>query len=92
MIRFIDLGKQIANYEEDSEWPRQFAFFNTVNDQFVSINGYVVFDSLADFLSEVEQAEEVDPIFISRLCSLMPDWVKMAPAPREMRMIYGFKG
>lgn len=92
MIRFIDLGKQIAVDESDPDWPRQFAFFNTINDQFISINGYMVFDSLADFLSEVEQTDEIDAVLLSRMCSLLPEWVRTVPAPRQMTQVYGFKG
>ena len=95
MIRFVDLGKQLGVLEEDdpeNDWPRQFAFFNTIDSQFIKIAGYVVFDSLSDFLQAVEQEDEVDPIFINRLLGLMPEWARMVPAPRQNLQIFGFKG
>ena len=73
MIRFIDLGKQIAVDETDPAWPRQFAFYDTIQDRFISINGYMVFDSLADLASEMEQ-DFTDPEFYNRLLRLLPDW------------------
>ncbi len=97
MIRFIDIGYQISPYDKDdplreADWPRQFAFFNTVDSQFIKINGEVVFDSLADLLMQIEQAEEVDVMFINRLLGLLPEWVRTVPAPRNTTQIFGFKG
>jgi hypothetical protein len=46
MIRFVDVGRQLGL---DEEWPRQFAFFNTVTDTFVSFRGIQVWDSRANF-------------------------------------------
>ncbi len=43
MIRFIYIGDQI---EEDG---KQFAFFNTCNNKFVTFEGEEVFDSVKDF-------------------------------------------
>lgn len=91
MIRFIDLGKQIAVDEDDPKYPRQFAFFDTIPSQFVKINGYVVFDSLADLMAEIEQDESVHADFARRLLGLTPDWVRTIPAPRESMQIEGFK-
>jgi hypothetical protein len=76
MIRFIDLGRQIALDENDESWPRQFAFFNTINNQFVKINGYHVFDSLADLIQEMEQEDSMTEEFATRLVSLTPEWVR----------------
>jgi hypothetical protein len=92
MIRFIDLGKQIAVDETDPNWPRQFAFYDTVADRFVAINGWQVFDSFGDFLSEVEQDDEITGEFATRLARLMPGWARMVPAPRNNHVIFGFKG
>jgi hypothetical protein len=91
VIRFIDLGKQIALDETDPSWPRQFAFFNTIPDQFVKVNGYVVFDSLADLLTEIDQDETVDSYFTNRLLSLLPEWVRTVPAPQNTTQIWGTK-
>jgi hypothetical protein len=79
MIRFIDLGKQIAVDETDSEWPKQFAFFDTIVDQFVSINGYVVFDSLEDVMMEIK-AEDMSLASMERILGLIPDWVRKSNA------------
>jgi hypothetical protein len=42
VLRYVYIGDQI---NEDAQ---QFAFFNTVPDQFVDFGGQVVFDSVAD--------------------------------------------
>ena len=73
MIRFIDLGKQIASYEADPEYPRQFAFYNTVSDTFLSANGGQVFDSWDEFLAHA--ALELTLETINRCRSLCPKWV-----------------
>src|SRR5579863_815002 len=94
MIRFIDLGKQIALDEDDEEWPRQFAFFDTIYSQFVKINGYVVFDSLNDLLTEMQQDETglITVEFANRLLSLCPDWLVVQVAkPRQMMIVEGIK-
>lgn len=91
MIRFVDIGRQLAVDENDESEPRQFAFYNTIYNQFVKINGYHVFDSLGDFLSEVEQDDEISAEFATRLCGLMPEWVRRVPAPRCNAWIFGIK-
>lgn len=90
MIRFIDLGKQIAVDETDPNWPRQFAFYDTVHDRFISINGYMVFDSLADLISEIEQ-NYTDAEFANRLLNLLPDWAKVMRVanPRMSCPVFG---
>jgi hypothetical protein len=92
VIRFIDLGKQIAVDETDPAWPRQFAFYDTVGDHFISINGCMVFDSLADLISEIEQ-DYTDPHFANRLLGLLPDWVMImkVPNPRMSFKVEGLK-
>ncbi len=50
MIRFVDLGKQLAVDETDPACPRQFCFFDTIPDQFIKINDSYVFDSLGALL------------------------------------------
>ena len=73
MIRFIDLGKQIAVDETDPDYPRQFAFYNTVNDQFISVNGSQVFDSWREFDTYADG--ELTPEFILRCKRLCPLWL-----------------
>ena len=76
MIRFIDLGKQIGpGAGVDEDWPRQFAFFNTVDDRFIELGYEQVFES----------AEEVKTLHgikssgypLDRLLSFIhPNWPK----------------
>lgn len=83
MMRFIDLGKQIAVDESDEEWPRQFAFFNTVDSHFLEFDGEQVWDSWTDFEdSWKEHWGTVDPASKKeltrqhdRLKSLCHSWV-----------------
>lgn len=73
MIRFIDLGKQIAVDETDPDYPRQFAFYDTISDQFISANGGQVFDTWNEF--HVNAAHELTSERIERCRSLCPAWV-----------------
>jgi hypothetical protein len=73
MMRFIDLGKQISADESDPEYPRQFAFYNTISDQFVVVNGGTVFDTWNEFLDQAALDLTVEEI--NRLKSLCPEWV-----------------
>jgi len=73
MIRFIDLGKQIGL---DEDWPREFAFYNTVVDDFIKLNGTVVWNNFKEF----EQDFKADfgnryLDYFERLKSLCPEWV-----------------
>jgi hypothetical protein len=72
MIRFIDLGKQIALDENDPDWPREFAFYDTCMAQFLSFDGQSIFDSLEDLL---EQMDDEDAAYMKRITSLIPKWV-----------------
>jgi hypothetical protein len=92
MIRFVDIGRQLAYDEKDESEPRQFAFYNTMFNQFVKINGYHVFDSLADLMQELEQDDTITAEFATRLINLTPKWVRTVPAPRNNTQIFGFKG
>lgn len=49
MMRFIDLGKQIAVDESDPDEDRQFCFFNTIDSQFLKFDGESVWTSWKDF-------------------------------------------
>ena len=73
MIRFIDLGKQIAVDETDPDYPRQFAFYNTISDTFLSANGGQVFDSWHEF--EKNATGEISRDMVSRCFGLCPKWV-----------------
>jgi hypothetical protein len=73
MIRFVDLGKQIAVDEDDPDYPRQFAFYNTISDQFIDLggNGHV-WDSWIDILKYAHADREL----LDRLWDLSPEWTK----------------
>lgn len=95
MIRFIDIGLQISPYAEndpEANWPPQFAFFNTIDNQFVRINGKVVFDGLGDLIQQIELDDAVDEHFANRLMGLTPDWVRTVSNPRHNMQIWGIKG
>lgn len=72
MIRFIDLGKQIALDENDHEWPREFAFYDTCIAQFLSFDGQQLFDSVEDV---IDQMDDHDAAYVKRIMSLIPAWV-----------------
>jgi hypothetical protein len=72
MIRFIDLGKQIATDPDDPEWMREFAFYDTCIAQFLSFDGRQVFDSREDLL---EQMDDEDAVYMKRIIGLIPSWV-----------------
>lgn len=84
MIRFIDLGKQIAVDESDPEYPRQFCFFNTIDDQFLIYDGEQVWETWEEFdrAWRVHLSFACSQILIQslnneyyRLRSLCPAWV-----------------
>ncbi len=72
MIRFIDLGKQIALDENDPDWSREFCFYDTITASFLRFDGQSVFDSVEDLL---EQMDDEDAAFMKRITSLIPKWV-----------------
>lgn len=72
MIRFIDLGKQIALDENDPEWPREFCFYDTLQASFISFDGQQIFDSVEDLL---EQMDDSDANYMRRVTSIIPAWV-----------------
>jgi hypothetical protein len=72
LIRFIDLGKQIALDENDPDWLREFCFYDTCTATFLRFDGQSVFDSWEDLL---EQMDEEDHAYMKRVTSLIPAWV-----------------
>ena len=72
MIRFIDLGKQIAQNENDPDWPREFALYDTLQAQFLSFSGQEVFDSKEDLLDNID---DPDPAYLRRIIKVLPEWV-----------------
>ena len=69
MIRFIDLGKQIAADPNNPEWMKEFAFYDTLQAQFLTFDGRQVFDSREDLL---ENLDDGDDIYVKRILGLLP--------------------
>lgn len=72
MIRFIDLGKQIAQDHNDPDWPREFALYDTLQASFISFSGRQVFDSHEDL---IEWMDDHDKAYAKRILNLIPEWV-----------------
>lgn len=75
MIRFIDLGKQIAQDKNDPEWPREFALYDTLQASFISIGGMQVFDCRQDL---VDNMDDNDISYMRKVLSVIPEWVPKA--------------
>jgi hypothetical protein len=73
MYRFIDLGDQII------DGVREFAFFDTVTDNFLDFCGSQTFDSIADFKSWAEGSGQD----FERCLALIPDWVPVLTRWRD---------
>lgn len=70
MIRFVDLRPaDIAG--------ARFAFWDTVRDEFIKIQGATVWETWAEFLDYATSFVDVD--FIIRLRGLCPEWVHEKP-------------
>jgi hypothetical protein len=73
MIRFILIGSQISLNEGDTD----FAFFSTVTDRFIAINGQSVFNSRDDFKEACSYAlTSIYSAYLVRLYGLIPDNIK----------------
>lgn len=68
MIRYINIGHQI---NLDPGQPRQFAFFDTVTDTFLEIDGVQVFDTIPEFQECAEAG--CSPEQAERLYDLIPE-------------------
>lgn len=73
VIRFVDLGNQLSGGDgcEPDNWIA-FAFWNTVVDEFVSIDGRFAFQSLEDF-NNYAATSTLEPEFLDRLRSHIPE-------------------
>jgi hypothetical protein len=71
MIRFIDLGKQVGI---DEDWPREFAFYCTVRDVFLSIHSNQTWESWDELFDDC-CSEKLSEDYISRLKGLCQKWV-----------------
>jgi hypothetical protein len=72
LIRFIDLGKQIAQDDNDPDWPREFSFYDTLQASFLSFDGRQVFDSRDDL---IECLDEENHAYMKKILSVIPEWV-----------------
>lgn len=72
MIRFIDLGKQIAQDKDDPDWPREFALYDTLQASFLSFSGQQIFDSRQDLLDNIDDS---DPAYLRKIIKVLPEWV-----------------
>jgi hypothetical protein len=79
LIRFINLGKQIAQDENDPEWPIEFSLYDTLEARYLEFSGQVVFDSLDEL---VELMDDEDTAYVKRITNLIPPWV-----PKSKRTI-----
>jgi hypothetical protein len=72
MIRCIDLGTQT------SDGPRQFAFWNTVSDQFLHYNGAEAWAKRETLQQDLvwHLGSEQAVVTLQRLNPLIPDWAK----------------
>lgn len=76
VIRFIDLRKQGT--------ASRFAFFNTVSDKFVTVDGYQVWDTWSEFRECAEvQGIVAGAINVDRFRSLCPEWAFVPPTEEE---------
>lgn len=66
MIRYVHIGDQIL---EDRD---QFAWFDTVIDEFIEFNNETVFNSWDEFQEYLEQTEYWNPLARARFESLFP--------------------
>jgi len=76
LIRFIDLGKQIATDPNDPEWMREFAFYDTLQARFLDFSGQQVFDLRDDLLANLD--DDDNPAYAKKILSLLPEWVPKA--------------
>ena len=72
MIRFIDLGKQIAQDKNDPDWPREFAIYDTLQASFLCFGGMQVFDCRQDILDNMD---DNDQSYMKKVLSVLPEWV-----------------
>lgn len=76
MIRFIDIDKQIAVDPTDPDWPRQFAFYDTIYDVFLNFSGEEVWEDWPSFEKAlISTRPDYDEILLQRCKNLCPDWV-----------------
>lgn len=74
MIRFIEIGDQIQLNADTDETPAtDFAFWNTINNTFVSIDGELVFHSVEDFIWIYSNWSSNSDVPLKRLLGVIPD-------------------
>jgi hypothetical protein len=68
MIRFVYIGDQITEGNHD------FAFFDTVHDEFMSMQGETVWGSVDEFKNYNDKMIPKEKL--ERCMNLIPDWYK----------------
>lgn len=70
MKRFIDIGEQTGNTHEGI---KEFAFFDTIIDEFEEFGGSCTWDTRENFISDYEEKNNGEPI--ERYLGKIPsDW------------------
>jgi len=75
MIRFIDLGTQICHPDDDDPIP-EFAFYDTVTDRFLEIEGTQTWASWNDFEDDYDEYVNYKFYPLERFKSLVHDKYK----------------
>lgn len=71
MIRYVYIGDQICEHNRD------FAFFDTIPDRFIDVDGQHVFTSIEDFIDVSSNAQ------FERMFAIIPTKGPMAPYQTE---------
>jgi hypothetical protein len=75
MIRFIDLRHSVQKGDGI-----RFAFYDTVESRFVSVNGAMAWNSLSDLEGDFLSVK-TKTVLLSRLIGVMADWAKPQEVP-----------
>lgn len=74
MIRFIEIGNQIG-YADEENGEKEFSFYNTVTDTFITIGESCVWTKKADFIHEYNHSGECG-YPLERFLILIPSDIK----------------
>ena len=81
MIRFIDLQKQIFAAELNDPEPRSFAFYNTVTDRFLDLDGDQTWHTWEEFVESYACCTRGVGYPLDRFAALFPEsWPNLAPS------------
>lgn len=82
MLRFIDLRGQIDIYDDKplEEQRIDFAFFDTIHEKFIEINGSQRWTRFEDLAMDINI--DLDPGLCARVISLLPAWARRVEVHR----------